>query len=483
MLFNSLEFLLFLPIVFFCYWFVVRFSLKLQNIFLIGASYFFYGWWDWRFLSLIVISSIVDFFTALLISRADDERFRKLLLAVSILVNLGILATFKYYNFFIESFLVFTGGHIVDGTFDAVKIIFPIGISFYTFQTIGYTVDVYRRKVKPSEDIIAFFAFVSFFPQLVAGPIERARSFLPQFTTRREFNYNEARDGLRQVLWGFFTKLVIADNCGRIVDVIHTNSGELNSIFLLLGAVVFAGQIYWDFAGYSDIAIGIAKLFGFRLSRNFAFPIFSRTVIEFWERWHITLTKWIRDYFSLVLPRSRKPFFRAMNIMMVFVAIGLWHGPSWKFIIWGGLNGLYFLWYAGVKKKRYRGSVTPEGNIPSLREVYQVMTTIFTLSLINVMFRATSIWGGLSYYYSIIMNFNTDLYESLMLLQVQYPQFHEALIFLLLGILIEWFQRKGEFGLQAVPDNIIVRWAMYALMSLVISNYFIKETPFIYFQF
>ena len=305
MFFNSLDFAVFLPIVFLLYWYVFNRKIKLQNALIVAASYFFYGWWDWRFLSLIVFSSFVDYFVGIYLSKVNNERKRKLLLWTSILVNLGFLGFFKYFNFFTQSFAdAFT---ILGTPIEASRldIILPVGISFYTFQTLSYSIDVYKRDLEPTNNIIAFFAFVTFFPQLVAGPIERATSLLPQFYKKRSFDYSKAVDGLRQILWGLFKKVVIADNCARFANQIFNNSADYNGSTLVIGALFFTFQIYGDFSGYSDIAIGTSRLFGFNLKKNFSFPYFSRDIAEFWRRWHISLSTWFRDYLYIPLGGSR----------------------------------------------------------------------------------------------------------------------------------------------------------------------------------
>lgn len=289
MLFNSIEFAAFLPIVFLLYWFVFRKNIKVQNLLIVVASYIFYGWWDYRFLSLIIFSTLVDFFVGICLEQTTHKTKRKLLLWTSILVNLGFLGFFKYYNFFLDN--VNTAFNFFGYQFNTttLNIILPVGISFYTFQTLSYTIDVYKEKLKPTKDIIAFSAFVCFFPQLVAGPIERATKLLPQFYVKRKFSYQQATDGLRQILWGLFKKVVIADNCAEFANQIFDNSDNLNGSTLVLGALFFTFQIYGDFSGYSDIAIGTARLFGFNLMKNFSYPYFSRDIAEFWRRWHISL--------------------------------------------------------------------------------------------------------------------------------------------------------------------------------------------------
>ena len=296
MLFNSIDFAIFLPIVFIIYWFATNKNLKLQNTFILVASYVFYGWWDWRFLSLITFSIVVDYFIGILLRKEENQRKRKILLWVSIIVNLGFLGFFKYYNFFVDNFVAAFSFFGMDIKAQNLNIILPVGISFYTFQALSYTIDVYKRRLEPTKDFIAFAAFVSFFPQLVAGPIERATNLLPQFYKKRTFEYSKAVDGLRQMLWGLFKKIVIADNCAEFANQIFNNSANMNGSTLLLGVLFFTFQIYGDFSGYSDIAIGTARLFGFDLMRNFNFPYFSRDIAEFWRRWHISLSTWFRDY-------------------------------------------------------------------------------------------------------------------------------------------------------------------------------------------
>ena len=336
MFFNSVEFAIFLPVVFFLYWFVTYRNIKLQNFLIVVASYFFYGWWDWRFLSLILFSTLVDYTIGLLLEKENEIKKRKLLLSVSIIVNLGLLGFFKYYNFFIDNFVeVFRFfGHMIDP--DRLNIVLPVGISFYTFQTMSYTIDIYREKLKPTSDFIAFAAFVSFFPQLVAGPIERAANLLPQFFKQRVFDKKTSIEGFNQMIWGLFKKIVIADNLARYVDFIFDNYDIQSGFTLILGGIYFAVQIYADFSGYSDIAIGVSKLFGFRLMTNFDFPYFSRDIAEFWRRWHISLTTWFRDYLYIPLGGSRVGKWAVFrNVMIIFLVSGFWHGANWTLLLGG----------------------------------------------------------------------------------------------------------------------------------------------------
>ncbi len=483
MLFNSLDFAVFLPIVFVLYWFVTARHLKLQNILLLVASYVFYGWWDWRFLSLILFSSLVDYFVALAMSRSDDPRRRKGLLWISVLVNIGFLGFFKYFNFFVASFTdAFTlFGMPMQGY--SLSIILPVGISFYTFQTLSYTIDVYRRKLEPTRDFIAFSAFVSFFPQLVAGPIERAKNLLPQFYVKRKFDYAEATEGLKQILWGLFKKMVIADNCAVFVNVVFEDYASHNASTLLLAAVFFAFQIYGDFSGYSDIAIGTSRLFGFRLMQNFAYPYFSRDIAEFWRRWHISLSTWFRDYVYIPLGGSRGPTYKQLrNVFIVFVVSGFWHGANWTFIFWGGLNALYFVPLLLLKRNRSNLDVVAAHRwYPSLRELWGMLTTFGITVLAWIFFRSETVGDAFRY---IISLFDASLFRAI---DVKINISLQLLFYLIaFMLLVEWLGRRKEFALSQMAPKWpqLVRWTFYAFIVFCILMYMqTEETPFIYFQF
>ena len=342
MAFNSLIFAVFLLIAFVLYWSLPSKTTVIRNAFLLIASYIFYGWWDWRFLGLIALNSTVDYAIGLSLHQTQSSIKRKLLLGASLSINLGILGLFKYYDFFIISAIDILQTIGLQANVHTLAIILPVGISFYTFQTLSYTIDIYRDKIVPTKNCIAYFAFVSFFPQLVAGPIERASHLLPQFLERKKFNLDQAKDGLRQILWGLFKKTVIADNLAPYVDKIFSNYEVYSGPMLLLGTVYFSIQIYCDFSGYSDMAIGTARLFGFDLKRNFAYPYFSRDIGEFWRRWHISLSTWFRDYVYIPLGgnRTKTAFRHYVNLILTFTISGFWHGANWTFVIWGFLNGL-----------------------------------------------------------------------------------------------------------------------------------------------
>lgn len=482
MLFNSFDFAIFLPIVFILYWFVTNRNLKLQNALIVVASYVFYGWWDWRFLSLIVFSTIVDYTVGRQLRNEERDSRRKLLLLTSILVNLGFLGFFKYYNFFLENFVAafsFFGRNISP---NSLNIILPVGISFYTFQTLSYTIDVYKRKLEPTKDFVAFSAFVSFFPQLVAGPIERATNLLPQFYKKRVFDYDKAVDGMRQILWGLFKKVVIADNCAEFANQIFNNSADMNGSTLVLGALFFTFQIYGDFSGYSDIAIGTSRLFGFNLMQNFAFPYFSRDVAEFWRRWHISLSTWFRDYLYIPLGGSRGGLWmKVRNTFIIFIVSGFWHGANWTFIVWGALNAVYFLPLLLTKNNRKNLNVIAEGRVfPSLREFSMMILTFGLTVFAWIFFRAESMGHAISYIGEIL---SASLFEI-----PKFAGMRRALITVLfvgVFILIEWNGRKSQYAIAdlGLKWKRPYRYAMYYIIILCIFWFSGSEQDFIYFQF
>jgi alginate O-acetyltransferase complex protein AlgI len=483
MLFNSLDFAIFLPVVFVLYWFVTRRSLRLQNTFIVAASLLFYGWWDWRFLFLLLFTVSMDFTIGRALTRVEDPLKRKLLVACSLVSNLSILGFFKYFNFFVANFqAAFTFfGHPL--SLPSLNIVLPVGISFYTFQSLSYTIDVYRRDLPATRNPIDFLAFVSFFPQLVAGPIERASNLLPQFQRPRTFSRPAAVDGLRQILWGLFKKMVIADNCAEHVNAIFADVSAYPGSLRLLGAVFFAFQIYGDFSGYSDIAIGSARLLGFNLMRNFAYPYFSRDIAEFWRRWHISLSTWFRDYLYVPLGGSRGgTAMKIRNTFAIFLVSGFWHGANWTFIVWGFLNALYFLpLLLRGRNRRHLETVAQGRRLPSLREFFQMATT-FALTLVAwVFFRAQNLSQALTYLSGI---FSPSLWE--------FPAFKdmvpETINLMLVGFLVamEWAGREQPYALArfGLAWKRPFRWAFYAFLIFLIGMFMqTKETPFIYFQF
>lgn len=484
MLFNSIDFAVFLPIVFFLYWFVVNKNLKIQNIFLLIVSYIFYGWWDWRFLFLIVFSTCVDYFVGLQISKTDNKQKRKGLLGISLLVNLGLLGFFKYYNFFIDSFteaFTFLGYSIQPYR---LSIILPVGISFYTFQTLSYTIDVYNKKLTPTKNFINFAAFVTFFPQLVAGPIERATHLLPQFFKARVFEYSKAVDGLKLILWGLFTKIVVADNCAIVVNDIFENYTDYSGSTLLFGAVFFAFQIYGDFSGYSSIAIGVSKLFGFDLTQNFATPYFSRDIAEFWRRWHISLTTWFRDYLYIPLGGSRGGTgMKIRNTFVIFLVSGFWHGANWTFVFWGALNALYFLPLLLSGKNRKNTNTVAEGRLlPGFKEAFQIIFTFFLTVIAWVFFRSETISKAVDFlkrmFADLISNIN---YENL-------RASYYTVFYIVILLIIEWINREHKHTLEVFLNKKTtwLRWSFYLIITILVLNSFFKagdNQDFIYFQF
>ena len=478
MLFNSLDFAVFLPIVFFLYWFITNRNLSFQNLLIVISSYIFYSFWDWRFLSLIIFSTLTDYIIGLALGKEKSPKKRKILLWASMLINLGFLGVFKYYNFFIENFksaFLFFGQEINIST---LHIILPVGISFYTFQTMSYTIDVYRKQFEPTKDFVAFSAFVSFFPQLAAGPIERATNFLPQFYKKRTFDYTKAIDGLKQTLWGLFKKVVIADNCAEFANEIFNNSAQYSGSTLALGAIFFAFQIYGDFSGYSDMAIGISRLFGFDLKRNFAFPYFSRDIAEFWRRWHISLSTWFRDYLYIPLGGSKGGMWmKIRNTFIIFIVSGFWHGANWTFIAWGIINVLYFLPLLLTNKNRTHLEIIGQRKyFPTLREFTSMGATFGLTTLAWVFFRAENITHAFDILKEI---FSVSLFNKFEV----FPLKIIALIFIFTSI--EWMGRESEYALEKIglKWKTQYRYLMYYVIILSILVFGAKEQEFIYFQF
>jgi len=482
MLFNSIDFAIFLPIVFVLYWFVTNKNLKSQNFLIVLASYLFYGWWDWRFLSLILFSTLLDYLIGIGLAKEENKKKRRALLLTSILINLGFLGFFKYYNFFLDNFIAafsFFGTEIKANT---LNIILPVGISFYTFQTLSYSIDVYKRKIQATKDFIAFTAFVSFFPQLVAGPIERATNLLPQFYSKRTFDYTKAVDGMRQILWGLFKKIVIADNCAEYANMIFNNSAEYSGSTLVLGALFFTFQIYGDFSGYSDIAIGTARLFGFSLMRNFAFPYFSRDIAEFWRRWHISLSTWFRDYLYIPLGGSKGGLsMKVRNTFIIFIVSGFWHGANWTFIVWGALNAIYFLPLLLTSSNRNNIEIAAQGKyFPTLKELFFMLITFSLTVFAWIFFRAANLEHAINYISEILS-------PSLFVM----PKFENmsgaaiTICLVIVFVVIEWLGREQQYALEKIGAkmNIVLRWSVYSAILIVIVAFMGQKNTFIYFQF
>ena len=474
MLFNTLEFAIFLPIVFVLYW-----SFEKKKWILLLASYFFYASWDYRFLSLLLLSSFTDYTLAHLIdNKPNNSKKRKILLGISIFINLGILIYFKYANFFIDTFcdtFRLLGIHF---STTSMQLILPLGISFYTFQTLSYTIDVYYKRIPACKNLLSFLIYVSYFPQLVAGPIEKAQTLLPQFTSKKKFKYRYAVDGMRQMAWGTFKKVVIADNCALYVDYYFDNFHTQNGVTLLFIACLFSFQIYTDFSGYSDMGIGISKLFGIELSDNFKQPYFSRNFYEFWKRWHISLNNWFRDYVYIPLGGNKKPF---RNIIVVFLISGLWHGASWNFVAWGAIHSLLYMSYIFLKnKKKYTTPINADS--PTLiTEFLSVLLTFLITTLAWVFFRASSITQAIAF----IKQLTTHFSGKINVLQLGSFPFI-LLFFLILAMLsIEWYTRYKPHPMSNLEESYktLPRFMIYTLLIITILFLGGGSQAFIYFQF
>lgn len=482
MLFNSIDFAIFLPIVFLLYWFVTNKDLKIQNGLLMVASYFFYACWDWRFMFLLMFSTLLDYYTGLKMQDANNPTRKRFWFWLSIVINLGFLGVFKYYNFFAESFaaaVLQIGWEVSPLMLD---VILPVGISFYTFHGLSYVIDIYNNRIKAERNFIDYAVFVSFFPLLVAGPIERATHLLPQIKKPRKFDYVQAVDGLRQILWGLFKKIVIADNCAEFANQAFNNSADQSGSTLLLGAIFFAFQIYGDFSGYSDIALGTARLFGINLLRNFAFPYFSRDIAEFWRRWHISLSSWFKDYLYIPLGGSKGGnYMRIRNTFIIFIVSGFWHGANWTFIVWGALNALFILPSIVMKTNRNNLEIVAKGRLlPTHRELLQIVLTFGLAVFAWIFFRAENLTVAIHYIEGI---FSLTLFSA--------PHFigmGKALTTIALTaifILIEWIGREeqyalAKFGLSWKPA---FRYTFYYAIVVSIFWFGGSEQQFIYFQF
>ncbi len=478
MLFNSLEFVLFLPVTFLLYWFVFNKTLRLQNMLLLVSSYFFYGFWDYRFLFLLFFSTSLDYFTGLKMFNATSQAGKRTWFWLSIVVNLGFLGFFKYYNFFIESFaeLVLSFGLHVD--IWTLQIILPVGISFYTFHGMSYVIDIYYDRIKPTTSFIDYAVFVCYFPLLVAGPIERATHLLPQIKKVRVFNFGMAADGMRQILWGLFKKIAIADNCAQYANAIFDNYQDQPGSSLALGVFLFSFQIYCDFSGYSDIALGASKLFGIELLRNFAFPYFSRDIAEFWRRWHISLTTWFRDYLYIPLGGSAGgTLIRVRNTFVIFLVSGFWHGANWTFLAWGFLHACYFLPLMLTKQNRVNTNMVAEGKIlPSIKEAIQMTVTFLLVTLAWVFFRAENVTDAFKYINGI---FSRSIFSV-----AQAPPL-STLVLILFFMVFEWLQRDKQHALQidGVRIHWIFKWGLYYGLIAIIVLFGGTQQEFIYFQF
>ena len=485
MLFNSFEFFVFLPTVFILYWFVFNRTLRWQNILILAASYFFYGWWSWKFMLLLIGSTFLDYLYGFSVASANRKK-AKLFLWLSVINNLGILGVFKYYNFFALQFQRAIESVGLHANLALLDIALPIGISFYTFHGMSYVFDIYRGKQKPVSNFVDYAVFVSFFPLLVAGPIERAHHLLPQVQQKRKFNYPQAAEGCKLMLWGLFKKVVVADSLASIVDTIFNDYHHYSGIALVAGAIAFSFQIYGDFSGYSDIAIGTAKLFGFELLSNFKFPYFSRDVAEFWRRWHISLSSWFRDYLYIPLGGSKEGKLKAVrNVFIIFIVSGLWHGASWNFIIWGGIHACGFLplLIMGRNRRHVTAVVAQDRNFPGFKETCQMMGTFLFVTIAWVFFRAHGLSQAIGYLnrvFIIILHHPEQFFTR--------PFGVTSLFLYALPLVIgDWWMRRNEREVRMTKLK-AVNWVLIIAMSVLILNTmlgYLHKGPssFIYFQF
>lgn len=480
MLFNSISFAYFLPIVFALYW-LFRKNFKIQNILLLVASYYFYGCWDWRFMFLLAFSTFLDYYSGIKIEEASSKSLKKIWLIISIGINLGFLGFFKYYNFFADSFAEMLNGFGLNVHPWTLQIVLPVGISFYTFHGLSYIIDIYKDRIKAERNVIDYSVFVSFFPLLVAGPIERATHLLPQIKVKREFSYPLAVDGLRQILWGLFKKMVIADNCAIYANQIFSTYETQPGSSLVLGAIFFTFQIYGDFSGYSDIAIGVAKLFGINLLKNFNYPYFSRDIAEFWRRWHISLSTWFRDYLYIPLGGSKGGnWMRVRNTFIIFIVSGFWHGANWTFIFWGFLNALFIMPSIIFKTNRANIEIVAYNKaLPSIKEFFNILLTFALTVIAWIFFRSNTITDAFGYLKGM---FNKSIFSI--------PQLQKSaiatIILILFLIIIEWLGRRNHYGIEKLfsHQHRLVRWGFYAFIIMLIGLFLqTHETPFIYFQF
>ena len=478
MLFNSVNFAIFLPIVFILYWFVAHKNLKLQNLLLLVSSYFFYACWDWRFMFLLIFSTVLDYFTGLKMAESETKIGKKFWFWLSITINLGFLGVFKYYNFFAESFAELIANFGLQVSPWTLQVILPVGISFYTFHGLSYVIDIYKNRIPAEKNFVEYSVFVSFFPLLVAGPIERATHLLPQIKVKRTFDYDRAIDGLRQILWGLFKKIVIADQCAIYANQIFNDAGHQSGSNLFLGALFFTFQIYGDFSGYSDIALGTARLFGIELLRNFAFPYFSRDIAEFWRRWHISLSTWFRDYLYIPLGGSKGgTWMKVRNTFIIFLVSGFWHGANWTFIAWGFLNALFIMPSIIFNTNRNNIEIVAKGSyLPSVKEFLSIIITFLLTVFAWIFFRAASIGSAFAY---IREMFSSSLFTKPTILP------YIVFFFIIFFMIVEWLGREQEYALKKFGFHWpkYIRQGFYMMLIMAIFLFSTKEQQFIYFQF
>jgi alginate O-acetyltransferase complex protein AlgI len=480
MLFTSITFVIFFSLFFLLYWFVFNRELKLQNLLLLAASYLFYAWWDWRFLLLLIASSILNYFLGIGIYNSKHEKRRSFLLWIGLLQGLGSLLFFKYFNFFVKSIVTaFTAFNIKPDVY-TLNIILPLGISFYTFRTLSYLLDIKYGKIKPSTDWVEFFCYVSFFPCVISGPIDRPKTLIPQLARKRVFDYAQATDGLRQILWGLFKKIVIADNCAVFTSDVFEHYKTLPASSLLFGAFLSLIQVYADFSGYSDIAIGLSNLIGFKITRNFNTPFFAQNIADFWRRWHISLTSWLTDYVFTPLSISFRDWGKAgliLAILINFTIIGIWHGANWTFILFGFLNGCYYipLILRGTLNKKKK--IATDRTLPAL---LNMAGTFILVMFTFIFFRADNLTQAFDYYHRL---FSRSLFSAPVI--IEKVNTAATLVCIVIMFTAEWLQRDKQHALQIdfikkFPLRAVI---YYGLIFIILTFTATRNTDFIYFKF
>lgn len=481
MIFNSFNFVVFLIPVLVLYWLFFKKTAVAQNILLLIASIFFYAWADWRFLFLLIASILINYYLGLKIHNTLKESKQKMLLNLGLVFNIGLLVYFKYFNFFYEGFYKIINVFGADLEYNTLSILLPLGISFFTFQTLGYLLDVYNEEIEPSNNLLDFSVFIAFFPKILSGPIERAGSFIPQIQKKRELFYATSVDGFRQILWGLFTKVVVAENCAAIANPIFNNYQDKPGSVLVIGAFFYAIQIYADFSGYSNMAIGISKLFGLQLTRNFATPFFSTNISGFWKKWHISLTTWMMDYVFTPLSFTLRKYQKeglVISIIATFILVGFWHGANWTFIVFGLLHGIYFvpLVYSGTMNT---SDIMAKGKwFPSFKETYKMMVLFVLVMMTDVIFRVDSVAMALDYFKGI---FSSSIIEY----PASYITANTLMIVALIGffMLVEWVNREKKHDFEISNYNVYLRWSSYIFIFLLILFFGRSSDTFIYFQF
>jgi alginate O-acetyltransferase complex protein AlgI len=479
MIFNSLIFLVFFVVLFLLYWIVLDKKLKYQNLLILSGSYFFYAWADWRFLFFLIAVSVLNFILGIQIEKSTSDKRKKILLYIGLIQGIGGLAFFKYYNFFVTSIKDAFSGLNIQLDIPTLHILIPLGISFFSFRTISYLLDIEKGKIEASKDWIVFFAYVAFFPSLLSGPIDKSRTFIPQLEKQKVFDYNQIVDGFRQILWGLFKKVVIADTCAEYTNIIFNNSDNYSGSTLFLGAFFYSFQMYSDFSGYSDMAIGVSRLMGFNITKNFDFPFFAQNIADYWRKWHISLTIWLTEYVFTPLSiafRDYGNFGLVLAIVINFVICGIWHGANWTYVLFGLLHGLYFIplilnGTMNKKKKIEKGKL-----IPTFREVFNMLKTFLLVTLTFIVFRAKDLHQVGAYFSGI---FSKSFFS---VPEIKPPH---VFILILVFMTIEWFGKDNNYAIEkfALNKNVVLRWSFYFLLIIFIFLFSGNEQEFIYFKF